>query len=124
MTARSRRRVTRQLDYEGDQNTYVVVVTASDPFRGSASTTVTITVMDVNEAPEFEADDPEDYAENGTGAVATFTATDPEMAAIEWSISGLDNAADFEIDKATGVLTFKESPDYEMAGRTWSDAGS
>ena len=98
-----------ELDYEGTQNTYGVVVTASDPFRGSGSTTVTITVMNVNEKPEFEADDPDDYAENGTGPVATFTATDPEMAAIEWSISGLDHAA-FTIDKATGVLSFAKSP--------------
>ena len=107
-------KVDTELDHEGDQNTYVIVVTASDPFRGSGSTTVTITVMDVNERPEFEADDPEDYAENGTGPVATFAATDPEMADVEWSISGLD-AADFTIDKATGVLSFAKSPNYEMA---------
>ena len=101
-----------ELNAEGDQTVYVVVVTATDPFRGSSSTTVTITVMNVNEDPEFEADDPDDYAENGMGEVATFTAADPEMAAVKWSISGLD-AADFEIGETTGVLTFAESPDYE-----------
>ena len=104
-----------ELDHEGDQNTYVVVVTASDPFRGSGSTTVTITVMNVNEKPEFEADDPDDYAENGMGAVATFTATDPEMADVEWTISGLDNGV-FSIDEATGVLSFKSPPDFEDPG--------
>ena len=31
---------------------------------------------------------------------------------IEWNVRGVD-AADFEIDSSTGVLTFMESPDYE-----------
>ena len=51
------------------------------------------------------------YAENGTGPVRDFDSTDPEGAAIEWNVRGLD-AADFEISSA-GVLTFKDSPDYE-----------
>ena len=44
--------------------------------------------------------------------MATFTAVDPEGAAISWSLRGTD-ADVFAIDG--GVLTFKESPDYEMA---------
>ena len=59
------------------------------------------------------------YPENGEGAVATFTATDPEMAgAIAWSLATGDDAEDaedFKIDKASGVLSFMKSPDYEMA---------
>ena len=53
-----------------------------------------------------------DYAENGTDEVATFTASDPDAEAddIEWSLGGPDAGA-FEIDG--GVLTFKESPDFE-----------
>ena len=54
-----------------------------------------------------------EYPENGTGAVATYTATDPEGAMIGWSLAGTD-ADIFAIDD--GVLTFKESPDYEMPG--------
>ena len=102
-----------KLNYEGEQTSYEVEVTATDPFGGSDSTMVTITVANVNEMPDFEADDPDDYEENGTGPVATFTATDPEGADVEWSISGLD-AADFSIDKATGVLSFSKSPNFEM----------
>ena len=52
------------------------------------------------------------YAENGTGPVATYTAEDPEGTAITWSLSGTDEG-DFDIDE--GVLTFKQSPNYEMA---------
>ena len=51
------------------------------------------------------------YAENGTDAVRDFDSTDPERAAIEWNVRGVD-AADFEIS-STGVLTFMESPDFE-----------
>ena len=50
------------------------------------------------------------YAENGTGPVATYTASDPEGAMVKWSLGGVD-ASDFMIDN--GVLSFKNSPDYE-----------
>ena len=79
-----------KLNYEGEQTSYEVEVTATDPFGESGSTMVTITVANVNEMPDFEADDPDEYEENGTDPVATFTATDPEGADVEWSISGLD----------------------------------
>ena len=52
------------------------------------------------------------YAENGDGEVRDFDSTDPEGSTIEWNVRGVD-AADFDIDSSTGVLTFKESPDFE-----------
>ena len=52
-----------------------------------------------------------DYPENGTGAVATYTASDPEGAMVTWSLAG-DDAGDFMIEN--GVLSFKKSPDFEM----------
>ena len=61
--------------------------------------------------PDHNADDHIHYAENGTGPVRDFDSTDPEGLGIEWNVRGVD-AADFEISSA-GVLTFKESPDYE-----------
>ena len=51
-----------------------------------------------------------DYAENGADPVATYTAVDPEGAAIRWSLSGAD-ASLFSIE--SGVLTFKKAPDFE-----------
>ena len=51
-----------------------------------------------------------EYPENGTDAVATFTAVDPEADHITWSLAG-DDAGDFTI--VGGVLRFKESPDFE-----------
>ena len=50
------------------------------------------------------------YAENGTGPVATYTATDPEGLRIIWTLSGTDGA-DFSITE--GDLTFNAGPDYE-----------
>ena len=52
------------------------------------------------------------YAEGSTDAVRDFDSEDPEGFPIEWNVRGVD-AADFEIDESTGVLTFMEQPDYE-----------
>ena len=52
------------------------------------------------------------YAENGTDPVATFSATDADDDEVEWSLKGKD-AGVFKIDEDSGVLTFKESPNYE-----------
>ena len=63
------------LDYE-TKSTYMVTVMASDPLGASAvSMPVTIMVTDVDEAPDVSGDEEADYAENGTAAVATYTAT-------------------------------------------------
>ena len=78
-----------------------------------------------------QEDGPIEYPENGTGTVATFTATDPEgedvtfaVAAADADFSAVDgidtadavDADHFEIDKDTGVLTFmaEDGPDFEM----------
>ena len=103
-----------KLDYE-TKTTYMVTVIATDSYGESSSIAVTITVTDVNEGPEVTGLDRVDYTEDGEGAVATYTATDPELAgAITWSLTG-DDATAFEIDESSGVLTFAEVPDYEMA---------
>ena len=53
----------------------------------------------------------DDYDENGTGDVATYTAIDPEGDSnITWSLAGPDQG-DFDI--TSGVLTFLNVPDYE-----------
>ena len=51
------------------------------------------------------------FPENSEDPVRSFTSTDPEEDSIEWSIRGLD-AADFTISR-TGVLEFKNSPNFE-----------
>ena len=50
------------------------------------------------------------YDENGTDPVANFSAMDPEGETIAWSLGG-DDASDFDI--TGGVLSFKNSPNFE-----------
>ena len=53
------------------------------------------------------------YDENDTVPVGRYRASDPDDgSAIVWTVGGTD-ANDFEIDEDTGVLTFKEAPDFE-----------
>ncbi|MDE0352917.1 MAG: Ig-like domain-containing protein [bacterium] len=103
-------------DFEGaadsdTNNVYSVTVEASDSNDNTATLDVTVTVTNVNEPPVVSGDATKNYEENGSGAVATYTATDPESDTITWSVSGTD-AADFEIS-TTGVLTFASSPNFE-----------
>ena len=51
------------------------------------------------------------YAENGTGMVATYSAAGPDAADATWDLSGADAGA-LSISSA-GVLTFMASPNYE-----------
>ena len=52
-----------------------------------------------------------DHNENDTGAITTYSSTDPEGNTIFWTLGGAD-AADFTIDK--GSLRFKNAPNYEV----------
>ena len=97
-------------DSDGN-NVYEVSVDAKDA-EFTSSLEVTVTVEDVDEPPEIAgATIIDDYDENGTGNVATYTAADPEGAStITWTLGGTDRG-DFGI--TGGVLTFKSAPDYE-----------
>ena len=106
-----------ELDYE-DRKTYMVKVTAADPDGEMASVDVTIKVTDVDEAPKIivgglvvTGTSDINYAENGTGMVATYSAAGPDAADATWSLSGADAGA-LRISSA-GVLTFMASPNYE-----------
>ena len=51
---------------------------------------VTITLTDVNEAPEVTGDASVSVAENLNRAVATYTGTDPERDTLTWSVNNND----------------------------------
>ena len=102
-----------ELDYE-TKSQYTIVLTAEDPSGATGSTNVIINVTDENDPAVISGDKTYSYAENGTDAVATFTATDQDGDAIEWSLEGVDKGV-FEIDEDTGELTFKDSPNFEGA---------
>ena len=112
------------LDHEATKNSYTVTVSVHDGKGddGSPSAavddaiTVTITVTDENDPPQITGDTTFSYPENGTDAVHTYTATDPESGSITWSLTG-DDAGDFSISN-TGELTFRASPDHEAPADT------
>ena len=103
------------LDKE-EKDTYMVTVTAMDPSGQSATANVTIKVTNEDEGPEVTGMDSVRVPENTavSTAVETYMATDDEDdkagTAITWSLEG-DDADDFAINN--GVLTFKQSPNYE-----------
>ena len=97
----------------GANNVYDVTVRASDGVN-TTTKAVAITVTNVNEAPTITSAATKSFAENATGTVYTATATDPDAGTtLTYSISGAD-AALFDINATTGVVTFKSSPNYEV----------
>lgn len=105
-----------ELNYE-TKTSYTVVVTATDSSLASDSITVTINVVDVNEAPEImergvSVSGPADvsYDEDDTATVASYSATGPDAAGATLSLSGTD-ASDFTF--SGGVLSFSSPPDFE-----------
>ena len=103
------------LDHE-EQASYMLEVKATDSTGNSAMVTVTVMVNDVNDAPGDIADSRsnDNYPENGTAVVATFSATDPDMDDITWSLEPGGDFEHFTIDRESGELEFAASPNYEM----------
>ena len=98
-------------------NVYDIVVTASDG-ANSADRAVAITVTNANDnAPVFTSGTAASAAENQTAAY-TAAATDADAGTtLAYSLSGTD-AALFNIDAATGAVTFKTAPDFEAPADT------
>ena len=115
-----------KLDHETNP-AYEVTVTARDLEGLSSSVDVTIKVTDVDEPPDISGPSSKMYAENGEGVVAVFTADDPEMKSVTWSVvadasvstdidvADVADSALFKISKS-GELTFMDPPDYEAPG--------
>ena len=74
---------------------------------------LTFTRQSFNTTPSFTSDSSFEVDENRT-AVATVVAEDPDRGdEVTYAITGAADASKFEIDTATGVLTFKTPPNYE-----------
>ena len=99
------------LDFE-ERASYRVVVLVRDGRGGSDIISLSIVVTDIDEPPLISGLENIEYAENSTGVVIRFSATDPEgMVSITWSLSGEDSEA-FTIGE-DGALRFRVSPNYE-----------
>ena len=77
-----------------------------------ASTSVVVTVEDINEPPVVTGTTTTEYAENDTRSVETYSADDPENNSITWSLSGADSDA-MDITRTGGELSFNDAPNYE-----------
>ena len=103
-------------DYErptdsGRDNIYNFSVRASDG-RNYGYLPVTVTVTDVNEPPIITTTSRTEFTsrENGTAAIYTFRATDPERREITWALAGADGNI-FAIYE--GNVTFKNFANFE-----------
>ncbi|MBN4056081.1 FG-GAP repeat protein, partial [bacterium AH-315-J23] len=100
-------------------NVYDIVVTADDG-TNSTDQPVAITVTNVNDiAPVFSSGATASVAENQTSAY-TAVANDGDGDSLSYSLSGTD-AGLFAINSVTGVVTFKNLPNFEAPGDDGDD---
>ena len=98
-------------DSDGD-NVYQLELSVYDNAY-STKTNISVAVTNVDEAPSFAAATQNlSLNENTSGSIYTAQATDPEGATLTYSASGTD-AGLFDLDSASGELTFKQSPNFE-----------
>ena len=90
-------------------NKYSITVTAYSA-DVTASKNVVVTVTEHNFSPVISGPATPTFAENDTGTVATYSATDEDP--ITWSLAGVD-AGDLSIHSSDGTLTFRSPPDFE-----------
>ena len=95
----------------GGDNVYNVTVEASDG-SNTGEHAVVVTVTGVDEPPVVSGLDSKSFAENGTEMVASYSAIDPEGAAVSWASLGGVDAALFQL-AANGDLSFRSPPDHE-----------
>lgn len=101
-------------DYEapfGGSNFYSVYVTASDGLL-STFQLVQVSVDDVNEGVTITSGSAASLEENNI-AVTVVSAMDEDGDAVAFSISGGADAGLFQIDAATGALSFVAAPDFD-----------
>ena len=110
-------------DYEapgdsGRNNVYNITVNAAaevDGTRHTARHNLQVAVTDYNEGPVISGPESVEYVEHTTGPVGRYTARDPENDPIRWAVQDTDDWTYFKISRS-GVLTFKEPPDFEQPG--------
>lgn len=96
-------------------NLYQVVVGASDGTY-EAARALTISVVNVNEAPDFTGSSMIVQVTAGGTAITQFTATDPDHGAvITYSLGSFLNESMMTIDAATGALSFKSAAVYDSS---------
>ena len=80
---------------------------------GGTLTSTNVTLTNCGTPPVISGPGAATFAEHGTGAVATYTATDAEQDPVTWSLVDSGDDDDFTLDRRLGVLRFRSPPDYE-----------
>ncbi len=95
-------------DYE-TKNSYSINILVSDGVD-DARQSITVNILDINEAPSFTSSASFSAEENQT-TIGSVSVTDPENATLSYSLSGTD-ASSLAIS-SSGVLSFGSAPNYE-----------
>ena len=113
VSTRGQIQTSAELNHEA-RPSYSVRVKADDGKGGTATIGVTISVTDENEPPTVNGRDELTLSENDENFSESYSASDPEGVAstLTWSVAGTDGG-DFNIDRSTGELTFRNTPNYE-----------
>jgi VCBS repeat-containing protein len=100
-------------DMDESDETVSVSFTGSSLVNGGV--TVTGSIIDDDASPVFTSAEVRSVNE-GTAAVGAVTATDADSGSLSFSIAGGADASKFEINVATGALSFRDLPNYEAPG--------
>ena len=92
-------------------NIYEVKVAVSDG-TNLTQQTIAVTVTDTNDAPAITSANSVNVAENTT-VVLTVAGTDPEHAALTYSLAGGADDSLFSLNLTTGALAFLAAPTFE-----------
>ncbi len=105
-------------DDNGD-NDYELIVTADDGVKNSQQS-ITVSVTNMDENPDFISLSSVSFDENGSGTVIDIDANDGDEGLVDigisYSLSGGADQSSFNIGVSSGILQFNESPDFEMPG--------
>ena len=97
----------------GTRTTVNTAVNGGITAIASATNVISTSITAVNDAPTVTSGVTASFAENGMGTIYTVTGTDPDIGTtFTYSLSGTD-AALFNINSSTGVVTFKTIPNFE-----------
>ena len=104
-----------QPEDQNSDNIYSVEVQASDG-QEAVKQTVSVSLLDKNEAPSWVSGDTATATENSTATSYQAFVSDPDVDAVHtFSLSGNGPDDDlFEIDSTTGVLRFRAPADFEV----------
>lgn len=95
---------------------FLVTLTETGGFQ--ATREIAVTINGTADAPAITSDGGGATASlsvaEGTLAVTTVTATDRDIGALTYAIAGGADAALFEIEAASGTLSFRSAPDFEQ----------